>query len=161
MKRLRIAVLVVGSLALAVLAFFWTPRSKGFATPEECIDACREASLAGDAGQFLRCLGEPLHSDMRQRFPDATVLGETLRGQMKDVTSWSQVLEPLVTGPTAFVDVDEIRVTGTRRTRFRLERASRGWLIVAIGAPQEIPTPVPYGTHVSRVPEGAGKAEVP
>jgi hypothetical protein len=79
---------------------------------------------------------------------------------MKDVTGWSQVLEPLVTGPTAFIDVDEIRATGTRRTRFRLERGGRGWLIVAIGAPQEIPTPVPYGTHVSKVPVvGPGATE--
>jgi hypothetical protein len=54
------------------------------------------------------------------------------------------------------VDVDEVRRGGTRRLRFRLERSGKGWLIVAIGPPQTIPTPIPYGTHISQVPQGNG-----
>ena len=41
---------------------------------------------------------------------------------------------------------------GVQRVRFRLQRDGGGWRIVGIDAPQPLPTVIPYGTHISKVP---------
>jgi hypothetical protein len=70
---------------------------------------------------------------------------------MAGVVSWAQH-EPEVSGTAALVDVDRGRRDGAQRVRFRLERGRGGWLIVGIDPPKEVPTVIPYGTHVSKVP---------
>jgi hypothetical protein len=49
--------------------------------------------------------------------------------------------------------VDEVRIDGNRRLHFRLQRSQKGWLIVRIDPPKLVPAGIPYGTHVSKVPE--------
>ena len=149
MKQRRVALIVVLTLALLALAVgrSWRTGPANFATPAECLDALREASAAGDVGRYLSCLGEPLRSQKQRSLSPAD-----LRRDMEGVKSWSQ-LEPEVQGTTATVEVDSVRVSGTRRTRFRLERGGRGGLIVGMDRPREIAPPVRFGTHVSEAPE--------
>ena len=149
MKRRRVVLLLVLTLALMALAVSWSrrPREAVFATPADCLDALREASAAGDVGRYLGCLDEPLRSEKQRSLRPAD-----LRRDLEGVKSWSQ-LEPEVQGSTASVEVDKVRAGGTSRVRFRLERSARGWLIVEIDPPKEIMPPVPYGTHVSQAPE--------
>ena len=149
MKRRRVVLLLVLTLALMALAVSWSrrPRETVFATPADCLEALREASTAGDVGRYLSCLDEPLRSEKRRSLRPAD-----LRRDMEGVKSWSQ-FEPEVQGSTASVEVDKVRAGGTSRVRFRLERSARGWLIVEIDPPKEIMPAVPYGTHVSQDPE--------
>ena len=65
-KRLRGALLVAGIFGLLIGALFWSMPLQGFRTPEDCVAAYREASLAGDIRRYLACLAEPL------RLPDST-----------------------------------------------------------------------------------------
>jgi hypothetical protein len=149
MKRRRVTVLLAVTLAVLALAVWWPrrPGPAGFATPADCLDALREASAAGDVGCYRDCLGEPLRSQKQH-----TLRPADLRRDMEGVKGWGQ-LEPVVRGPAATVEVDQVRVQGTSRVRFRLERSDRGWLIVGIDRPTEIPPPVRYGTHISEAPE--------
>jgi hypothetical protein len=154
MKRLRMRMVLVLTLAFLALALYWSPRRAGYATPTECLDRYGEAGRAGDVARYRSCLGEPLRSEMERRFPDAAALAEFLRASMKDIKSWVQ-LEPRIDGSAARVDVEEVRVTGQRRLRFQLARSGKGWLIVGIEQPQEVSPVIPYGTHISKVPEEA------
>ena len=149
MKRRRVVLLLVLTLALMALAVSWSrrPRETVFATPADCLEALREASTAGDVGRYLSCLDEPLRSEKRRSLRPAD-----LRRDMEGVKGWSQS-DPVVRGSAATVEVDQVRVQGTSRVRFRLERSDRGWLIVGIDRPTEIPPPVRYGTHISEAPE--------
>jgi hypothetical protein len=54
---------------------------------------------------------------------------------------------------TAWVNVDEVRIDGNRRIRFRLQRSENSWLIASVDPPKLVPAGIPYGTHVSKVPE--------
>jgi hypothetical protein len=148
MRRRRLVLTLALTLALAALAVWWSWRTgpANFATPADCLDALREASVAGDVERYLNCLGEPLRSQQQSLRP------ADLRRDMEGVKSWSQ-LEPEVRGTTATVEVDRARANGTSRTRFRLERFGRGWLVVGMDRPQEIAPPVRYGTHISEAPD--------
>lgn len=152
-QRLRAVLVLVVALGLVALAVRWSAGRRGFATPADCLEAYGAACLAGDVAGYLSCLGEPLRSETRQCFADDQELAEWLRQTMKDVKSWTQLLAP-VAGSGAEVDVDEVRASGTRRLRFHLEHSGQGWLIVGIEQPRAVPTAVPYGTHISKVPEG-------
>jgi hypothetical protein len=144
MNRFRI----IGPLLLAVAALgaaiWWSARPNGFATPQKCLEAYRDALVSGNDQDYLDCLGEPLRSETRGRLADPA-----LRRSAEGLKGWTQ-LEPEIDGARASILVDEIRATETRRTRFRLERSGQGWLIVGIDAPRILPQTVPYGTHISK-----------
>ncbi len=147
MKRFRVVVLVLLTAALLGGVAFWSQRrAAGFASPADCVEAYRDACAAGDLATARACLGDPLRSES-ERSSDS----ESLRREMVGVVSWAQ-REPVVSGTMAHVDVDRGRRDGVQRVRFRLQRSGAGWLIVGIDSPQPLPTIVPYGTHVSKVP---------
>ena len=150
MKRRRLVLLLVVGLGLAALLVYGPPRRPtGFATPADCLDAYRDASKDGDMARYLRCLGEPLRSEQQR-----TLDSDALRRRLEDVKGWTR-LEPVIQELSAYVDVDQVRTSGTARVRFHLQRVDQGqgWLIVRVDAPKEVPAPVPYGTHVSEVPD--------
>jgi hypothetical protein len=147
MKRFRVPLLVLLAVALLAGAALWSQRrGTGFVSPGECVEAYRDACAAGDTVKALNCLGGALRAES-QRTGSATALV----GEMAGVVSWAQH-EPEVSGTAARVEVDRGRRDGVQRVRFRLERGGGGWLIVGIDPPKEVPTTVPYGTHVSKVP---------
>jgi hypothetical protein len=147
MKRYRVPLLVLLAVALLAGAALWSQRrGAGFANPAECVEAYRDACAAGDAAKALDCLGGPLRDA-----GESSATPEALRREMAGVVSWAQH-EPEVSGTAALVDVDRGRREGVQRVRFRLERGRGGWLIVGIDSPKEVPTVVPYGTHISKVP---------
>jgi hypothetical protein len=84
--------------------------------------------------------------------PVWTARPDDLKRELDRVLGWAQH-EPLVEGDEARVDVDVTRREGTQRVRFRLRRAGGGWLIAGVEAPRPVPTLIPHGTHVSKVPE--------
>src|SRR5262249_8180742 len=148
MKRRRLLLVLILTLALVALVLYGRPRSlQGFATPGECLDAYRDAGKDGDVARYLSCLGEPLRSEKRQSVRAA----DLVRG-MEGVTGWGGD-EPVIRDGVADVDVDLVRKTGTFRLSFRLQRADQGWVIVAVDGPRERPAPVPYGTLVGEGPE--------
>jgi hypothetical protein len=149
MKRRRMALLLALTLAVLALAVWWSrrPQETGFATPADCLGVLREACAEGDVGRYLGCLGEPLRSQKQGSLRPAD-----LRRDMEGVKGWSQ-LEPVVRGSAATVEVEQVRMEGTSRVRFRLERSDRGWLVVGIDRPTEIAPPIRYGTHVRDAPE--------
>lgn len=161
MKGLRFSALVLTTLGLLGLTVHWSQRRAGFATPAACLDAYREASLAGDTEKYCRCLAEPLRAEIQREHPDPQQLAESLRRAMRGVKTWVQRLDFPPDQSTVQVDVDEVRIEGNRRIRFRLERSGAGWLIADIAAPEAIPAGIPYGTHVSKVPEGPQPAPQP
>ena len=147
MKRFRVVALflLVGTILVAVA--LWSQRlAVGFASPAECVETYRNACAAGDLAMARTCLSSPLRAES-ERSGDA----ESLKREMAGVVSWAQH-DPEVSGTTANVDVDRGRREGVQRVRFRLEQRGGRWLIVAIEPPQPLPTLVPYGTHVSKVP---------
>jgi hypothetical protein len=161
MKWIRILALVNISLGLLGLAIYWSRWQVGFATPADCLDAYREASLAGDVEKYESCVAEPLRAEMRRQHPEPKELAEFLRQETKDVKTWVQVHDLRSAGSTVQVDVDEGRMDGYRRIRFRLQRFEKGWLIVGIDQPKLVPARIPFGTHVSKVPEESQPAPPP
>jgi hypothetical protein len=76
-----------------------------------------------------------------------------LRKQAEGIKSWVQRHDAAATSTTADIDVDEVRVDGNRRLHFRLQKIGTGWLIVDMDEPRPVPARIPYGTHVSKVPD--------
>jgi hypothetical protein len=149
----RIISLVGLTLGLLALAVHWAHTRTGFATPASCLDAYREASLAGDVERSWRCLALSLRADIQRRHPNPKELAESMRREMKDVKTWVQLPALVSEGSTVQVNVDEVRIDGNRSIRFRLQRSENGWLITGIDPPKLVPAGIPYGTHVSKVPE--------
>jgi hypothetical protein len=147
MKRYRVPLLVLATVALLTGAAIWSQRrAAGFADPTECVEAYRDACAAGDVAGALACLGGPLRAESER-----TISAASLRRELAGVVSWAQH-EPETDGAAARVDVDRGRRDGVQRVRFRLQRDGGGWRIVGIDAPQPVPTVIPYGTHISKVP---------
>jgi hypothetical protein len=147
MKRLRFSLLVLAALALLAGVAWWAQRrSPGFADPAECVEAYREACAAGDVAGYLACLADPVRAEAER-----TATPAALQKELAGVVSWAQ-REPSVSGAAAHVDVERGRRDGVQRIRFQLRRCRGGWSIVGIDSPQPVPTVVPYGTHVSKVP---------
>jgi hypothetical protein len=161
MKRSHLLLLLIVLLFVIGLILYGPLRHRGFATPADCIDAYRDASIEGNESRYLSCLAEPLRSETRRRYSESGTLADSLRDSMRDVKNWVLAAEPAIEGTTAHVDVDETRATGKRRTRFILERSGQGWLIVRIDPPQDIPMDIPYGTHISKVPEETKQTKEP
>jgi hypothetical protein len=155
MKRrpLRILTLVAVGVT-ALVCWVAVSRSGGprFATPADCLEAYREACRNGDVSRYLACLGEPLQSEIRKQHPRSQELAEALRAEMSSVKSWVELPESDLTDSTAEICVDIEGERGIQRTRFRLEKSHAGWLIVAIGPPQELSAPIRFGTHVGDAP---------
>lgn len=151
MKRRRILLALGITFVLLMLAILWAPREQQYATPAECVEAHWAGREAGNVDKILNTFWWPLN--MERRFDSRSQMAENLRATMKEVKSW--VLLPIrgPEGARAVIDVDEIRTTGTRRTRVYLERHGIGWWIDRIDRPEDVPTPIPYGTHISKVPE--------
>jgi hypothetical protein len=120
----------------------------GFPTPAAAIDALYDATVAGDAAAYLRCLDEPLLAHERGVAPG--VLAELLRWQTQGMRGRGNAGE-VVDGDRATVEVDEVFATGTRRVRFTLARGAGGWLVVAVDRGPERPAAIPYGTHIKDV----------
>lgn len=147
MNRRRLLISLVSTVAVLALILYgsrWSP--PGFATPTDCINAYRDACKNGDVARYSRCLAEPLRSTKQPVTQSAD-----LQRQMDGVLSWSQ-LEPVIRDATAYVDVDRVKTSGTQRIRFHLERFGKGWLIVRIDEPKDVPTPIRPGTHVGDAP---------
>src|SRR5262245_25438214 len=124
MNRFRVIGLLLLVAAALAAAIWWSARPNGFATPQKCVEAYRDALVSGNDQEYLQCLGEPLRSEVRGRLADPA-----LRRSAEGLKGWTQ-LEPEIDGARASILVDEIRATDTRRTRYRLERSEQGWLIV-------------------------------
>jgi hypothetical protein len=153
MKWARIAGPASMVLVLLALAVYWSQRPTRFATPAACLDAYREASRAGDVERYWSCLAEQLRFEIQQQYPDPKELARHLRSQMSDVKTWVQVLDSTSEDSTIQVDVDEVSLEANRRIHFQLQWSGGGWLIASMTAPKGIPTSIPYGTHISKVPE--------
>jgi hypothetical protein len=153
MKRVRNSVLVSTTVGLLALAVFWSLRPAGFTTPAACLEAYRESTRAGNVEAYLRCFAEPLRAEIQRQHPDPKKLAESLRQEMKDIKTWVQLPDSGSQRSTAQVSVDEVRINGSRRLHFRLQRSQNGWRIVSIDSPKVVPAGIPYGTHVSKVPE--------
>jgi hypothetical protein len=159
--RTRAALLVLVTVAGVLVVLRWSggPQapagSSGFSTPAACLDAYREAVQEGDAAAYLRCLGEPLRTEMRRKHAEDGELGEVLRREMRGVKSWVVSDRPTEQGDRASAVVEEVRSSGVREVRFRLERSGVGWLIVGIERGDERAAGIPYGTRVGE--EAAGK----
>jgi hypothetical protein len=155
MKRKPFRILALVAVGVAGLGC-WLAASRwagsGFATPADCLEAYREACQNGDVSGYLACLGEPLHSETRNRHPRNQELAETLRAEMSGVKSWVELPGPLLTESTAEISVDIEGPRGLHRTRFHLEKSHAGWLIVAIGSPQKLSVPIGFGTHIGDTP---------
>jgi hypothetical protein len=141
-KRFRIGILAALVVGIVLVIYASHRGGAAFPSPEACLDAYRDACKDGNWSRYLSCLGEPLRSERQLA---ATV--ETLHQEMEGIKSWTR-LDPVVQNTTAYADVDQVRLSGTCRIRFHLQRAGPGWLIVGIDLPLEIPTPIRFGTHV-------------
>jgi hypothetical protein len=151
MKPVRLLIPVAALLVLlAALAGrrSRTPGPARFATPEDCVVAHAEACKSGDVAAYLDCLTGPLLDEAR-RLNDTGDLAAAMRRSLLGVRSWVLAAPAAVEGDSATLDVDLARPDGTRRSRFRLQRISAGWRIVAIDPPRDVPVPVRHGTHVS------------
>jgi hypothetical protein len=148
MKRLLLPLLVV--LALLAGVIYWSARPRGFSTPGQCVEAYRDALAAGDQSRYMSCLAPPLRTQMQEE-PEERFQANALRFK-EHIKGWRQSVES-EQDSTAAVLVNEVSVLGTVQRRYRLERSGSGWLIAAIEQGKEVPTPVPYGTHISKVPE--------
>src|SRR5262245_57511610 len=85
--------LILAVLTVAVLAgvLLWRQRGPaGFASPADCVEAYRDACLAGDVTAYLGCLGEPLRSQRR----DLT-RADDLKRALDGVVGWAQ-LDPVI-----------------------------------------------------------------
>jgi hypothetical protein len=148
-----------GALVLMALAVCWSQKATRFTTPAACLDAYREACRAGDVDKYKSCLAEPLRSAMQRQYPNPKELARHLSSEMKDVKTWVQLLDSVSDDTTAQINVDEVRQDGSRRIRFRLRRTGGDWLIAGTEQPKLVPTGIPYGTHVSKVPESPESAQ--
>jgi hypothetical protein len=148
MKRLLVPLLVV--LALLAGVIYWSARPRGFATPGQCLEAYRDALAAGDQSRYLGCLAPPLRAKIQEE-PEEHFQAKARRFK-EHIKNWGQSLES-EQDSAASVLVDEVSMLGTAQRRYRLERSASGWLIAAIEPPKDVPTPVPFGTHISKVPE--------
>jgi hypothetical protein len=146
----RRRLLVLGGLTLAilmvVLAWSRKPKGSGYATPDACLAAFRDATLDGDAVRYRSCLGEPLRSETQRRYADDAALIAALREGTRGVKHWVEASRPDEQGDRAFALVEEVRVTGQRRLEVYLERSGAGWLIVRVEKGEERPAAVRYGT---------------
>jgi hypothetical protein len=144
MKRFQVGLLAAAAVGgLVVVLILSRPAGPaGFATPADCLDAYREASLAGDVTGLLSCLAEPLRSRHQ-----AGLTAESARRELKGVKNWT-VRDPVVNETTAAVDVELVRQGGKSLLRFHLRRGATGWLISGIDPPKELPVKIPYGTPV-------------
>jgi hypothetical protein len=150
MKRLRVPLLLAVTGGLLAGALYWSRPQPGFATPADCLEAYREARQSGDVPNYLRCLAEPLRSEVLKTTDSERALADSLRRGMKDVKTWVLLPQEETEGTRAILEVDEGRMSGIRRHRFHLARFREGWLIVGIDPPREIPAAIPYGTHISK-----------
>jgi hypothetical protein len=153
MKWLRISVLASATVGFLGLAVFWARLPAGFTTPAACLDAYREATRSGNVREYLRCFAQARRTEIEHEHADPKKLAESLRQETKDIKTWVQLPASGSDGSTAEVNVDEVRIGGKRRLHFRLQRLQTGWLIVGIDPPNLVPAGIPYGTHVSKVPE--------
>ncbi len=144
----RVVLLAGISIAVLVAALTWSRLAKprGFATPEDCLGAFRDATLDGDAARYRSCLGEPLRSQVQQGYPDDGALASALREGVQGVKHWVEAGRPEEQGDRAVARVDEVRVTGQRRLQVYLERSHAGWRIVRVEKGEEKPAAVRYGT---------------
>ena len=161
MKRLRI--IALASVTFVILAFivYGSKRRPVFETPTDCLDAYREAIVTGEVKQYEKCLAEPLRAKIQRQHSNAHALAEALRTDAQEIKSWIQRDALATAAATVQVDVDEVRPSGNRRIRFQLQRFDAGWLIVGIDQPKFVPAGIPYGTHVSKVPEEPQPASQP
>jgi hypothetical protein len=153
MKWLRIITLASVTLGLLAVTAYWSKWRAGFDTPADCLDAYREACLTGDLKKLWSCLAEPLRAKLQSQYSNSQELADALRKEAHDVKSWVQRHYLPGVAATVPVDVDEVRPDGNRRIRFRLQKIGTGWLIVDMEQSKVVPAVVPYGTHVSKVPE--------
>jgi hypothetical protein len=157
MKHRRTVVLLPVVAAALGLAVYWATREQtDFATPLACLEAYRDACEAGDRRAQLRCLTDELRGETERNFADSRAPGESGRQGLRTLKSWT-ALEPAASadGRQVVADVEETRTNGKRLVRFHLRQTGRGWLISAIEPPRALPAGISYGTHVSKVPEGA------
>jgi hypothetical protein len=157
---LRAALLGLATLGVvAVIVRWYSPSGSSagaapFTTPEACLDAFRDAKSEGNAAAFLRCLDEPLRSEMRRKYGDERELGLAIRKEMKEVKSWAVKERPEARAEKGAALVEEVCASRIREVRVQLRRTGEGWLIAAIESGEERPASVPYGTAVGEEPEG-------
>src|SRR5262249_11914230 len=137
-RRIRWALGLTGvALLVAAVAYYAVSRQSGpggFATPDACLEAYRDAARDGDAEAFRRCLSEPLRPDGAARLAEA-------RRQLGAVQHWSQYA-PEVAGADATILVDQVRTDGMiHRVSYRLRRSSSGWLVNGVGPAEVIRPP--------------------
>jgi hypothetical protein len=153
------ALLVLATVGLLIGIVRWSgqPRPPAghtvYATAEACLAGYRAAIQDGEAGGYLRCLGEPLRSEARRQHPNDRDLREALRREWQDVKGWALYDRPEELGDQAFATVEEVRASCVRELRFHLQRSGGVWLIVAIDKVRERSPSIPYGTRTGNEPE--------
>src|SRR5262245_44604670 len=105
MLRPRVILPLLLAAVLTGAALWWYASPKGFATPQQCVEAYRDALAAGNDAAFLQCLAEPLRSEIHGRLADPA-----FRRSVDGLKGWTQ-LDPEIAGPQASILVDEIRAT--------------------------------------------------
>jgi hypothetical protein len=148
MKRIAVVAVLVLALGLLALPFFRAPAGPtGFATPDACLEAYHQASLAGDVAGSLECLDEPLRLEKKRSVTEAG-----LRHETAGVKTWVQ--NQAVVGQTgAHIDVEMVRSGDVRRVRFHFKQTGGGWRVAAIDPPVALPVKIRYGTHINEVPD--------
>lgn len=151
MKRLRATVVLAVVVCLVCFAWTWLAKPRAeFATPLECLEAYRDACVAGDGVAQSRCLADDLRALLTQRFGDLRRLGEAGRDSLAGVVSWAANDARTIETSEVRVDVEETRRTGRQLVCFHLRQSTRGWQITAIEPPRSLGNETPYGTKVGR-----------
>lgn len=151
-KRFFVVVLVGALIAAVCIVAGRTPQR--FATPLDCLEAYRDACMAGDGEAQLSCLTDEYRAKRMRDCTEISELGAWGYRSMEGLKSWVAQAQPTPTGVTDCVlDVEETRVAGTQVVRFHLRQVGRGWLISRIDPPRQTTTRIPFGTHISKVPE--------
>lgn len=145
MKRLGLIVVLGVACLAAVYWFRPQPEREAPATEKACLDALFDACSSGDVSAYLHCLDQPLQAEVRRKFPDDQTLAVQLQQYAQGIQSRVYLPAP---GGAHDWRVDEVRVSGTRRWTIRLKRSRGGWCVRAMENPQQVPTVIPYGTHI-------------
>lgn len=154
----RLLVFLLAVLGLGMLGWLTRSRATGFATPQSCIEAYYDAWVKEDQIRYLDCLGEPLRSAVQVKHASPMDWAEGIHAPRAGIRSLGIRLDDGEAG-TGIVqaEADEVTPNATRRVRFRLRQVGRAWRIVGIDAAGEAPSPIPFGTHISKPPAGGDR----
>lgn len=152
MKKLSHSAGILGLAVLLWLVFRSSATDGGCATPDECVQAYFLAVRAADTAAYLTCLETGYRAKVQQEYTMPEALADYLRLQGQDLHNVTQVEDPHIDGDRATVIVDQTFSSGQKRQKILLVKIGNSWYISGSEQAQTIPTDVPHGTHVGKVP---------